>query len=73
MQRSPAISMLELQLIDLLTDILHQLLDITRRQNDIIHQLGGVGCDEAVEDIELTCSAAGLDVQNGHNNGGQHV
>lgn len=65
MQRLPAISMLELQLIDLLTDTLHRLLDIVHRQNDLIHQLGGVGCEEAVEDIELTCSASGLDAHDG--------
>lgn len=63
--------MLELQLIDLLTDTLHRLLDIVHRQNNLIHQLGGVGCEEAVEDIELTCSATGLDALDGQedNNG----
>ena len=52
--------MLELQLIDLLTDTLHRLLEIVRSQNDQLHQLGGVGCEEELEDIELTCAAVAL-------------
>ena len=57
--------MLELQLIDLLTDTLHRLLEIARTQNDHLHQLGGVGCEEELEDIELTCAAVGLDAHDG--------
>lgn len=57
--------MLELQLIDLLTDTLHRLLEIVRSQNDLIHQLGGVGCEEELEDIELTCAAVGLGAHDG--------
>lgn len=57
--------MLELQLIDLLTDTLHRLLEIVRTQNNQLHQLGGVGCEEELEDIELTCAAVGLDAHDG--------
>lgn len=61
--------MLELQLIDLLTDTLHRLLEIIRSQNDDqLHQLGGVGCEEELEDIELTCAAVGLDAHDGQEN-----
>ena len=58
--------MLELQLIDLLTDTLHRLLEIVQ-----LHQLGGVGCEEELEDIELTCAAVGLGAHDGQedNNG----
>lgn len=63
--------MLELQLIDLLTDTLHRLLEIVRSQNDQLHQLGGVDCEEELEDIELTCAAVGLGAHDGQedNNG----
>lgn len=63
--------MLELQLIDLLTDTLHRLLEIVRSQNDQLHQLGGVSCEEELEDIELTCAAVGLGAHDGQedNNG----
>lgn len=54
--------MLELQLIDLLTDTLHRLLEIVRSQNDQLHQLGGVGCEE---ELELTCAAVGLGAHDG--------
>lgn len=57
--------MLELQLIDLLTSTLHRLLEIVRSQNDQLHQLGGVGCEEELENIELTCVAVGLDAHDG--------
>lgn len=57
--------MLELQLIDLLTDALHRLLEIVRSQNSQLHQLGGVGCEEELEDIELTCEAVGLCAHDG--------
>lgn len=57
--------MLELQLIDLLTDTLHRLLEIVRSQNGQLHQLGGVGCEEELEDIELTCAAVGLGAHDG--------
>lgn len=57
--------MLELELIDLLTSTLHRLLDIVHRQNTQLHQLGGVECEEELEDIELTCEAVGLDAHDG--------
>ena len=57
--------MLELQLIDLLTSTLHRLLEIVRSQNDQLHQLGGVACEEELEDIELTCEAVGLGARDG--------
>ena len=57
--------MLELQLIDFLTDTLHRLLEIVRSQNDQLHQLGGVGCEEELEDIDLTCAAVGLGAHDG--------
>lgn len=64
-------SMLELELIDLLTSTLHRLLDIVHRQNTQLHQLGGVACEEELEDIELTCEAVGLGARDGQedNNG----
>ena len=58
-------SMLELELIDLLTSTLHRLLDIVHRQNTQLHQLGGVACEEELEDIELTCEAVGLGAHDG--------
>ena len=58
-------SMLELQLIDLLTSTLHKLLDIIHKQNAQLHQLGGVACEEELEDIELTCEAVGLGARDG--------
>lgn len=63
--------MLELELIDLLISTLHRLLDIVHRQNTQLHQLGGVGCEEELENIELTCVAVGLDAHDGQedNNG----
>ncbi|HCV93751.1 MAG TPA: hypothetical protein DGV70_03145 [Faecalibacterium sp.] len=57
--------MLELQLIDLLTSTLHRLLDIVHKQNAQLHQLGGVACEEELEDIELTCEAVGLGARDG--------
>ena len=57
--------MLELELIDLLTSTLHRLLDIVPRQNTHLPQLGGVACEEELEDIELTCEAVGLDAHDG--------
>ena len=57
--------MLELELIDLLTSTLHRLLDIVHRQNTQLHQLGGVECEEELEDIELTCEAVGLYAHDG--------
>ena len=65
-------SMLELELIDLLISTLHRLLDIVHRQNTQLHQLGGIACEEELEDIELTCEAVGLgahDGQEDNNNG----
>lgn len=52
-------------MIDLLTSTLHRLLDIVHRQNTQLHQLGGVECEEELEDIELTCEAVGLDAHDG--------
>lgn len=57
--------MLELELIDLLTSTLHRLLDIVRKQNTQLHQLGGVACEEELEDIELTCGAVRLGAHHG--------
>lgn len=64
-------SMLELQLIDLLTSTLHRLLDIVHKQNAQLHQLGGVACGEELADIELTCETVGLCTRDGQedNNG----
>ena len=65
-------SMLELELIDLLISTLHRLLDIVHRQNTQLHQLGGIACEEELEDIELTCEAVGLGAHDGQedkNNG----
>lgn len=64
--------MLELELIDLLISTLHRLLDIVHRQNTQLHQLGGIACEEELEDIELTCEAVGLGAHDGQedkNNG----
>lgn len=38
---------------------------------DQLHQLGGVGCEEELEDIKLTCAAVGLNANDGQedNNG----
>ena len=52
-------------MIDLLTSTLHRLLDIVHRQNTQLHQLGGVECEEELEDIELTCEAVGRDAHDG--------
>ena len=57
--------MLELELIGLLTSTLHRLLDIVHKQNAQLHQLGGVACEEDLEDIELTCEAVGLGARDG--------
>lgn len=64
--------MLELELIDLLTSTMHRLLDIVHRQNTQLHQLGGVTCEEELEDIELTCEAVGMGARDGQekDNGG---
>ena len=48
-----------------------KLLETVHAQNDKLHQLGSVGCEEALEDIELTCAAVGLCAHDGQedNNG----
>lgn len=42
-----------------------KLLETVHAQNDQLHQLGSIGCEEALEDINLTCAAVGLGAHNG--------
>ena len=58
-------SLLFLQSSDHQSTSLHRLLDIVHRQHTQLHQLGGVACEEELEDIELTCEAVGLDAHDG--------
>lgn len=54
-------------MVEFLIDTLESLLQIVKRQNSLLAQLGAVTAEEQLQDIEATCSAVL------YNSGGKEV